>query len=448
MVKQSSSPKRVSRAIDKNINFAQRDLKTAFAFVAKTRANIWLTAAAVLFVLGFGIAAIIIPPPGTEAAFNFARRATTPIRGTTTSTNPIANNNCTPIGDFQPESEDVVAGSNSLVSSGLNLSPMLAPVISGSHSVALGSEASLNVKAQFENSACLGNVGIRFRINWGDGTSSTYLTSKPTETTTIKHRYLLGSGDLSMSVTSEYMAAVSTANTASVSPPSQFAITITEASGGGPISAVIKNPSTALANINRGETKEFTEIELTANQNVTINGIAVLGDWTVVETRLYRPPFDKFFQVSGSINGAAYAQYNPRIGTTTYNGFVGLVKLNGKAVNPAVSASGTPFSMTAGSKATIKLKGTILSGANPCDIVKLGLGFLYADAGTIVYGGPLWGPSYQIEQTAAAGRCATLGTGQSSSASSGSPTTTPTNTSKTTTSKVTPKGTATTTPKK
>ena len=48
------------RPIDRSVNRAQSDLHNLFAFVAKKRANVWLTTAAVLFVLGFAIVFVTI----------------------------------------------------------------------------------------------------------------------------------------------------------------------------------------------------------------------------------------------------------------------------------------------------------------------------------------------------------------------------------------------------
>ncbi len=49
-----------SRSIDKSVSHAQSELKNKFAFVAKKRANIWLTVAGVLFVLGMGTAFVAL----------------------------------------------------------------------------------------------------------------------------------------------------------------------------------------------------------------------------------------------------------------------------------------------------------------------------------------------------------------------------------------------------
>jgi CBS domain-containing protein len=39
--------------IDREFDFVQRDLSSRFAFVAKARANVWLTTATILFIIGF-----------------------------------------------------------------------------------------------------------------------------------------------------------------------------------------------------------------------------------------------------------------------------------------------------------------------------------------------------------------------------------------------------------
>lgn len=51
------------RAIDKELDFVRGDLSTRFAYVAKARANIWLTAIIVLFVAGFFIGIIYVADP-------------------------------------------------------------------------------------------------------------------------------------------------------------------------------------------------------------------------------------------------------------------------------------------------------------------------------------------------------------------------------------------------
>jgi hypothetical protein len=53
------------RAIDAAVTSAEHDLRSRFAFVAKKRANIWLTAAGVLFVFGMGLAFVALPSVST-----------------------------------------------------------------------------------------------------------------------------------------------------------------------------------------------------------------------------------------------------------------------------------------------------------------------------------------------------------------------------------------------
>ncbi len=53
------------RPIDKELDFIHGDLSSRFAFVAKAKANIWLTAIIVLFVAGFFIGIIYVADPGT-----------------------------------------------------------------------------------------------------------------------------------------------------------------------------------------------------------------------------------------------------------------------------------------------------------------------------------------------------------------------------------------------
>ena len=51
------------RAIDQELSFVRSDLSSRFAYVAKARANIWLTAIIVLFVSGFIIGIIYVADP-------------------------------------------------------------------------------------------------------------------------------------------------------------------------------------------------------------------------------------------------------------------------------------------------------------------------------------------------------------------------------------------------
>jgi CBS domain-containing protein len=51
------------RVIDERLSYVQRDLSSRFAYVARARANIWLTAAVVLFVVGFVLGVIYVADP-------------------------------------------------------------------------------------------------------------------------------------------------------------------------------------------------------------------------------------------------------------------------------------------------------------------------------------------------------------------------------------------------
>lgn len=58
---QSSVPK--PRLIDSQVNYTQSHFTSSFAYVAKARANIWLTAAVVLFIVGFIAGIIYVADP-------------------------------------------------------------------------------------------------------------------------------------------------------------------------------------------------------------------------------------------------------------------------------------------------------------------------------------------------------------------------------------------------
>jgi hypothetical protein len=62
-----------TRSIDRSVSRAQRDLKSQFAFVAKMRANIWLTVAGVLFVVGMGLAFVSLGDKATPGQASFLR---------------------------------------------------------------------------------------------------------------------------------------------------------------------------------------------------------------------------------------------------------------------------------------------------------------------------------------------------------------------------------------
>lgn len=54
---------RKTRAIDNEVDFTQSHFSSSFAYVAKARANIWLTATIVLFVIGFVVGIIYVADP-------------------------------------------------------------------------------------------------------------------------------------------------------------------------------------------------------------------------------------------------------------------------------------------------------------------------------------------------------------------------------------------------
>ncbi len=80
-----SSPQK--RAIDQKVGAAERDLRSAFAFVAKKRANIWVTAAGVLFVMGIALAFLTIGDSAMQGNAAFLRSKTS---GSTTSGSKVA----------------------------------------------------------------------------------------------------------------------------------------------------------------------------------------------------------------------------------------------------------------------------------------------------------------------------------------------------------------------
>ncbi len=59
---------RKGRAIDQQVEYARTHFKDKFAYVAKARANIWLTSAVVLFMVGFVIGIVYVADPNIFAS--------------------------------------------------------------------------------------------------------------------------------------------------------------------------------------------------------------------------------------------------------------------------------------------------------------------------------------------------------------------------------------------
>lgn len=63
-VKKEEEPKKeIIRPVDIELSFVHKDLSSRFAYVAKARANIWLTTAVVLFVVGFLVGVVYVANP-------------------------------------------------------------------------------------------------------------------------------------------------------------------------------------------------------------------------------------------------------------------------------------------------------------------------------------------------------------------------------------------------
>lgn len=59
----TAQPQARQRLIDSEVNIAQNEFVSTFAYVAKARANVWLTAAVVLFIVGFIAGIIYVADP-------------------------------------------------------------------------------------------------------------------------------------------------------------------------------------------------------------------------------------------------------------------------------------------------------------------------------------------------------------------------------------------------
>ncbi len=59
----TAQPERRNRIIDSEVEFAQNHFTSTFAYVAKARANVWITTAVVLFIVGFIIGIIYVADP-------------------------------------------------------------------------------------------------------------------------------------------------------------------------------------------------------------------------------------------------------------------------------------------------------------------------------------------------------------------------------------------------
>lgn len=63
-----------SRMIDEQVNYTQGKFTSSFAYVAKARANIWLTAAIVLFLVGFIAGIVYVADPNIFTQTNQSRK--------------------------------------------------------------------------------------------------------------------------------------------------------------------------------------------------------------------------------------------------------------------------------------------------------------------------------------------------------------------------------------
>ncbi len=79
----SDSPRRTSRSIDKSVDQSYDEFQSRFALVTKARANIWLTAAIVLFVIGFlaGIVYLADPNAFLQGSLNSSESKAAFLRG-------------------------------------------------------------------------------------------------------------------------------------------------------------------------------------------------------------------------------------------------------------------------------------------------------------------------------------------------------------------------------
>ncbi len=96
----SDSPRRTSRSIDKSVDQSYDEFQSRFALVTKARANIWLTAAIVLFVIGFLAGIVYLADPNaflqgsinsSESKASFLRSATSAISQTLRITPPVVS---------------------------------------------------------------------------------------------------------------------------------------------------------------------------------------------------------------------------------------------------------------------------------------------------------------------------------------------------------------------
>ena len=306
------------RAIDRSVSLAERDLRGRFAFVAKKRANIWLTTAGVLFVFGVGLAFLAL---GDQALLG--DKASTTQAGFLRSTTGTGSFKTAPTNNSNPSSlstglTDLLNGGSSSSSRG-NYAPYTAPdtgrtttvnnpggnpsagtittcsywnqsgcsiTLTGPNSMVQGQPGSFSVYGTQQvdrpcpNDPTCQRIIIWFpsiTVDWGDGTlqSSSIRTG-------YQHNYLTP-GTYTVTATATYNKQQYFQDPADKSPttfvvgPKTFSVTVTAASSA-VISATLSPESPAAGAVqNNASGVEFAIIDLKNNSSSpkTINAMLV-----------------------------------------------------------------------------------------------------------------------------------------------------------------------------
>lgn len=417
------------RAIDRSVNRAQSDLQNLFAFVAKKRANVWLTTAAVLFVLGFAIVFVTIGNDlsyQSEAAFLRGRANTPPPTeqvdpnlpanedplpsdqdGTQTQNTNTTINTTTNTDPTKPITSDTkeCAGSGQRTVTGGAFR------ISGPSTIEVGKVACFTIQTGSSGSSqSLISVGI----DWKDATIQSGLAVGQ-----IKHNYLnTGSYNIDFSVSQNIALSVdggsgddfyADSNSSGPVEPAliNFPITVTA----GPtavITATLEGLTQETGSIAQGSRPQFAYIKLTntSNQPAIIYAIipGCIDPFNSGKTVYKGSFFGKTYRVSsdsassiltgGNIisSGREIGFGDPRL-RMLCNAAIG--KLNGKSNLYTGGNNAQPITIAAGGTYKIRVFADI-SRPDPGVILRAGLLTILGKVGNatgVIYNGqPLMGP--------------------------------------------------------
>ncbi len=436
-----TSPRK--RAIDQEVSLAERDLRSAFAFVAKKRANIWVTAAGVLFVLGIATAFLTIGDSAMQGNAAFLRAGSTVTIGTTGTTSVTTGSTSTlPTITPPPTTTREVtstttgtgtstgnpptiginnAAGNPYTTGNYNCSwrtpTQCAVTIIGSHSSAQAEEVNFSVYATPQRMQCApGDPGYTagdpfsckfilglwpsIKIDWGDGS---YQSSSIR--TTYKHAYL-APGTYTITATAQYnqqqfflpdgnVTPIGTytiapvTHTMTVTVASSAVLTARPNSGTRPAGGVTQNATNV----------EFAKIDLLNDTDSpkTINGLLIgcKDGYTPVRSNgtAGAQPFatNKYFTVQSTSGGGLAIPFSSGRefgGAFPQSPFLFdaqlLFKCKSGAYRAGIRSGNTPIVVPAHGSTTVSLIADV-GPADPCTRLQLGVIAAYQDGKT----GPL-----------------------------------------------------------